>query len=142
MLRRLSLLTVPMMAMVATSSTAQSGANIAGRWRTDDGNAIIQVAPCAANARQMCGRIVQMTNPALARATDTNNPNAALRTRPLVGVPVLTNLTPSGQRFTGSGYSPEEGRNFNATVHVEGGRLNIRGCVAIFCRTVVWSRAQ
>lgn len=142
MLGRLSLLAVPVAALLSTSGFAQSGAGIAGRWQTDNGNAIILVAPCPGNNRHYCGRITQMTNPALARATDTNNPDAALRSRPLVGVPVLSNLVRSGQRYTGSGYSPEEGRNFNATVHVENGRLNIRGCVAIFCRTVVWTRAQ
>ena len=142
MLRRLSLLSVTMITLLSTSVEAQSGGSIAGRWRTDDGNAIILVAPCAGNARQWCGRITQMTNPTLARATDTNNPEESLRSRPLIGVPVLTGLTPSGQRYTGQGYSPEEGRNFNATVHVENGRLNVRGCVAVFCRTVVWTRAQ
>lgn len=142
MLRRPVIAALPLLALAATSGTAQSGNGIAGRWRTDDGNAIILVAPCAGNARQYCGRITQMTNPALARATDTNNPEETLRSRPLVGVPVLTGLTPSGQRYTGRGYSPEEGRNFNATVHVENGRLNVRGCVAVFCRTVVWTRAQ
>jgi uncharacterized protein (DUF2147 family) len=142
MLRRFAMIALPLAAMVGTTSTAQSSANIAGRWRTDDGNAIIHVAPCAGNARQYCGRIAQMTNPTLAQATDTNNPDSNLRSRPLVGVPVLTNLSAEGQRFTGRGYSPEEGRNFNATVHVENGRLNVRGCVAVFCRTVVWTRAQ
>ena len=142
MLQRLTLLTVPIIALLSTSGIAQSGGGIGGRWRTDDGNAIIHVAPCAANARQWCGRIVQMTNPTLARATDSNNPDAALRSRPLVGVPVLSNLVASGQRYSGSGYSPEEGRNFTATVTPNGSRLTVRGCVAIFCRTVVWTRAQ
>ena len=128
--------------LVATSGVAQSSNSIAGRWRTDDGNAIIEVAPCSGNRAAWCGRISRITNAAATGAVDRNNPDASLRTRPLVGVPVLSNLTPSGQRYTGRGYSPEEGRNFNATVHLENGRLNVRGCVAVFCRTVVWSRAN
>lgn len=128
--------------LVATSGVAQSSNSIGGRWRTDDGNAIIEVAPCSGNRTAWCGRISRITNAAATGAVDSNNPDSSLRTRPLVGVPVLTNLTASGRRYTGRGYSPEEGRNFNATVHLENGRLNVRGCVAVFCRTVVWSRAS
>lgn len=61
-----------------------------------------------------------------------------------MGVQVLSGLTRSGNsaQWTGRGYSPEEGRNFNATVTANGNRLNVRGCVAIFCRTVVWTRSR
>lgn len=91
----------------------------------------------------MCGRISRflVAEPA-GGARDGNNPDRSLRTRPLMGVAVLTNLAREGNAWTGRGYSPEEGRNFNATVRVENGRLNVRGCVAVFCRTVVWTRAS
>ncbi len=128
---------------LALPASAQQATGIAGRWRTDDGKAVITVAPCAAGSVQLCGRISRfLVAEPEGGARDTNNPNRALRSRPLMGVQVLTNLTRDGNAWTGRGYSPEEGRNFNATVRVDGGRLNVRGCVAVFCRTVVWTRAS
>lgn len=126
---------------LALPASAQQGSGITGRWLTDDGNAVIEIAPCSAGRAALCGRIARLVRPGTTGAVDRNNPDRALRTRPLVGVQVLTNLTAEGGRWTGRGYSPEEGRNFNATVRVENGRLNVRGCVAVFCRTVVWTRA-
>jgi uncharacterized protein (DUF2147 family) len=132
-----------MMVALALPASAQQGTMIAGRWRTDDGKAVIAIVPCANGSTQLCGRISSFLVPEPAGgARDTNNPNRALRARPLLGVAVLTNLTRDGNAWTGRGYSPEEGRNFNATVRVDGGRLNVRGCVAVFCRTVVWTRAS
>lgn len=132
-----------MMVALALPASAQQGATVAGRWRTDDGKAIVTVAPCATGSTQLCGRISSflVAEPA-GGARDTNNPNRALRTRPLLGVQILTNLSRDGNAWTGRGYSPEEGRSFNATVRIDGGRLNLRGCVAVFCRTVVWTRAS
>ena len=39
------------------------------------------------------------------------------------------------------GYSPEDGRYFNADVRREGNRLKVKGCVMVICRTVTWTRA-
>lgn len=142
MLRFVALTTTAATIALTGTAMAQSG-GIQGRWRTDDGKAIITVAPCSAGSTALCGRISRFLVPEPAGgARDTNNPDRALRTRALMGVQVLSNLTRSGNSWTGRGYSPEEGRNFNATVTTEGSRLNVRGCVAIFCRTVVWTRGS
>ncbi len=128
---------------LAAPAVAQQDGGIAGRWRTDDGKAVITIAPCTAGAAPVCGRITRflVAEPA-GGARDGNNPDRTRRSRPLLGVQVLTNLVRSGNGWTGRGYSPEEGRNFNATVRVDGNRLNVRGCVAVFCRTVVWTRER
>lgn len=128
---------------LALPAAAQDSGSIAGRWRTDDGRAVITIAPCSSGGATLCGRITRflVAEPA-GGARDTNNPDRSLRSRPLMGVQVLSNLSREGQRWTGRGYSPEEGRHFNATVRVENGRLNVRGCVAVFCRTVAWTRAN
>lgn len=128
---------------LALPAAAQDSGSIAGRWRTDDGRAVITIAPCSSGGATLCGRITRfLVAEPTGGARDTNNPDRSLRSRPLMGVQVLSNLTREGQRWSGRGYSPEEGRHFNATVRVENGRLNVRGCVAVFCRTVVWTRAS
>jgi uncharacterized protein (DUF2147 family) len=139
---RLTLAALATLAL-ALPVAAQDSGSIAGRWRTDDGRAVITIAPCSSGGATLCGRITRflVAEPA-GGARDTNNPDRSLRSRPLMGVQVLSNLSREGQRWTGRGYSPEEGRHFNATVRVENGRLNVRGCVAVFCRTVAWTRAS
>ena len=121
---------------------AQSGGDVAGNWRTDDGKAIIAIAPCGPGGAQMCGRIARIlvAQPA-GGARDANNPDRALATRPLLGVAVLSNLRRDGATWTGPGYSPDEGRHFTAHITGNGGRLTVRGCVGPFCRTMQWTRA-
>lgn len=137
-----SMLALIAMAAVTGSAGAQSNRDIAGNWRTDDGKAVIAIAPCGAGGAQMCGRIARILVPQPAGgARDANNPNTALTSRPLLGVAVLSNLRPEGGAWVGSGYSPDEGRNFTARVAINGGQLAVRGCVGPFCRTMQWTRA-
>ena len=126
-------------ALLPTAGGAQAGNSLAGQWRGDDGKAVITLAPCGMG--KMCGRIsrVLVAQPE-GGARDRHNPDASLRSRPLVGVTILSDLVQSNGRWTGRGYSPEEGRNFTATVRVNGNRMDVRGCVAVFCRTVGWTR--
>ena len=127
--------------MLATGAAAQAPGSIAGRWKTDDGNAIVTIAPCAPGAAALCGRISELLvaqPPGGAR--DTRNPDPKLRGRKVVGSAVFTGLLRDGAAWKGRGYTAKEGRNFRARVKLDGGRLNVRGCVSIVCRTVLWTR--
>jgi uncharacterized protein (DUF2147 family) len=124
----------------SAAASANGPSPIAGRWTTDDGKAIMEVASCGA---AMCAKIARfLTAQPAGGARDAKNPDKALRSRPLLGVQVLSGLKPDGSAWSGRGYSPEEGRNFNATVTTTGNKLNLKGCVAVFCRTVTWTRAK
>ena len=125
----------------ATLATAQVATNpLTGDWRTDDGKAIVRIAPCGA---ALCGRVARLlvAEPA-GGARDTHNPDPALRSRPVVGVEIFSGLTRHGAAWQGQGYSPEMGRRFNATLTPVGDRLTVRGCVAIFCQTQTMTRAR
>jgi uncharacterized protein (DUF2147 family) len=140
MRRKLAVIALPASLMVALTADAAAPSPIVGRWQTDDGKAIVEVAPCGA---AMCGQIARFLVPEpKGGARDDNNPDKALRARPLLGVQILSNLKADGKAWKGRGYSPEDGRNFNATVTANGTKLNVRGCVTIICRTVVWTRAR
>lgn len=129
-------------ALAAMPAAAQAPGSIAGNWRADNGRAIITIAPCSNGSAQMCGRISRFLVPEPeGGARDTNNPDRSLRSRPLLGVQIFSNLSRDGNSWSGRGYSPEDGRHFNATLTTEGNRLSVRGCVAIFCRTRVLTRA-
>lgn len=115
-------------------------APIAGRWATDDGKAVIEVAPCGAS---LCGKVQRFLIPEpKGGAVDSKNPDKTKRSRNLLGALVLWDLKADGNGWKGQGYSPEEGRHFNATVSADDGKLRIKGCVAFFCRTVIWTRTR
>lgn len=124
----------------AMTALASARPPIAGRWATDDGKVIMEIAPCGA---AHCAKIARflVAQPA-GGARDDKNPDKALRGRPLLGLNVMTGLKPDGAAWKGKGYSPEEGRNFNATLTPSGNKLTVKGCVAVFCRTVTWTRAK
>ncbi len=131
-------------ATVTLAGVAQAqDSGVAGDWRSDDGRAVIRIAPCGANATTMCGRIQRFLVPEPAGgARDTKNPDASLRSRPILGITIFSGLTRSGNTWRGAGYSPEAGRHFNATLTPTAERLTVRGCVAIFCQTRVMTRMR
>lgn len=130
----------PALAGIAFAAAAPAQANaIEGNWKTDDGKSIIQFYPCGAN---MCGKIARFLVPEpKGGARDDQNPDKALRTRKLLGLQIFWNLAPAKARLKGKGYSPEDGRNFNAEVWREGNVLKVRGCVTVICRTVTFTKA-
>lgn len=124
--------------MLAVPSAAQAN-TIEGNWKTDDGKSVIQFYSCGAN---MCGKIARFLVPEpRGGAVDNKNPDKALRSRKLLGLRIFWNLAPTGSRFKGKGYSPEDGRNFNADVWREGNTLKVRGCVMVICRTANFTKA-
>lgn len=140
-MRLIPIISLAFAAALATAP-AQAAPPITGKWKTDDATAIILVAPCTPGAATLCGWINRFLVPERAGgAIDDKNPDKAKRSRKLLGVPILIGLKADGEQWTGRGYSPKEGRNFNAKVRIEDGKLNLRGCVSIICRTVVWTRA-
>ena len=114
-------------------------ASITGNWKTDDGKSVIKFYKCG---KSMCGKISKFLVPEPAGgARDGENPDKAKRSRRLLGLPIFWSLTASSDRFKGKGYSPEDGRYFNAQVWRSGNKLKIRGCVAVFCKTVNFTKA-
>ena len=125
--------------LAALPAAAAVPAPIAGNWKTDDGRAIVAVAPCPGG---LCATISRFLVPEpQGGARDAKNPDAKLRNRRLLGSNVLWDLKPAGKAWSGSGYSARDGRTFNATVSSDGGKLKLKGCVMVFCKTVVWTRA-
>ena len=134
-MRRIVLILAALVAVPAAAAPAP----IAGNWKTDDGRAIVTVAPCAGG---LCATITRfLFAEPQGGVRDAKNPDAKLRSRRVLGSNVLSNLKPAGKAWTGTGYSARDGRTFNATVSSDGGTLKLKGCVMVFCKTVVWTRA-
>ena len=127
------------LAALAATPASAAPAPIAGNWKTDDGRAIVTVAPCPGG---LCGTLTRFLMPEpQGGIRDAKNPDSKLRNRRVLGSQVFWDLKPDGKAWKGTGYSARDGRTFNASVSSDGGKLKLKGCVMVFCKTVVWTRA-
>lgn len=128
------------LAAVAAASPLQAAPPITGRWLTSDGGAVVAIDPCGGS---MCGHVAKVIKgpPAGRPWVDAHNPDPKLQNRPLVGLPILTDMTPAGDSWNGKIYDPKTGKTYRAVVARDGGNLKVQGCIAIFCQTMVWTRA-
>ena len=121
---------IPLLALLLAASPG-----LAGDWVNADRSAVIRIAPCGG---RLCGRIVRV----LARGvptTDAHNPDRALRSRPLVGLAVLSGFSAAGAG--GRAYNPQNGRSYRATLRLNAdGTLRVTGCVMVICRSQTWTR--
>ncbi len=125
-------------AFVAVPSMATTPSALTGRWKTDDGKGIVAMAPCGT---KMCGKIERLLikQPAGGQL-DERNPDKQKRGRQVTGLQIYWDLAPTSDGWKGQGYSPEDGRYYTAHLRVNGNKLTMKGCVAVFCRTVTWTR--
>ncbi|MCA1654145.1 MAG: DUF2147 domain-containing protein [Sphingomonadales bacterium] len=130
---------LPALAIVGVSG-AEAAEPIAGRWITDDGKAIVMIAPCG---RLMCGHITTILAPTpKGPPVDERNPNAKLRRRPLRGIEVLSGFSDQGKDWRGHIYDPEAGRWYKSILSREPGGLKAQGCILFFCRAQHWVPAR
>ena len=113
---------------------------VAGDWLTADRTAVVRIGPCGS---KLCGNVIRILarGPDVPR-TDVNNPDKALRSRPLVGLKVLTGFNRDGARWTGGrAYDPKTGRSYKAKLSRNAdGSLTVTGCVLFVCKSQKWVR--
>ena len=122
-------------ATIAFMSTAQARADVEGIWLDKDGGTV-RIRNCGDG---VCGSIATV-NPRIDPATglpwtDKKNADPGLRSRPLVGVPVLISMRPSGPRkWSGRLYNADNGKTYSGNL-IELGPQTIRveGCVLGIC---------
>ena len=119
---------------------------LAGTWLTADGSSKVLFEPCAA---AICGKIVWISDPIDAETggpvVDKHNPNAALRSRPLVGITLLFGLKPGGDpnQWEGSVYNPEDGGVYGVTITLnDATHLELKGCLiaGLLCQGETWTK--
>jgi len=113
---------------------------VTGTWLTDTKDGLIEIAPCG---QRLCGRLVKSLVPIKGPGTDINNPDPKLRGRPILGMPVLTGFAEDNALWRGTAYDPKNGKSYKTTLQRTGpSSLKLTGCVAIFCRSVTWTKAR
>ena len=132
---------ISMVAMLAPLAAAFAQ-DVVGKWKLDDGSAIVEVYK---QGDAFNGKIVWLqdpTEPDGSPAVDTNNPDAKLRSRKLIGLNMLSSRKKSGAEYTGGSiYDPGNGKTYNCSMKVEGDVLKVRGSLdkkGLLGRTMDW----
>jgi uncharacterized protein (DUF2147 family) len=120
-----------------------SARDLTGLWATGTEGGRVQIYRCGT---ALCGKVVDAarlrTNPDL---TDQRNSDPKLRNRRLRGLVVLEGFTGGPAEWQGGPvYDPETGSGARKGYLklLPDGKLELKGCVAFFCRTKIWTRAR
>ena len=107
-----------------------------GEWLVADGGARIRIVDCGDT---LWGVVSWEKKP----GRDVNNPNAALKSRPTLGMPVLLHMKPAQSgKWEGEVYNSENGQTYDASIVLRGAdTLHIEGCaLGILCGGEDWTR--
>ena len=132
--------------MPLAATFAQGKPNVTGKWKLDDGSAIVEVYQ---QGNVYNGKIVWLAEPTEADGTpakDINNPDKSLRSRQLIGLNMLSGLKKSGNEYKeGKIYDPGNGKTYNCSMKLEGDVLKVRGSLdkrGLLGRTMDWFRVN
>jgi len=134
-------------ALLATALLLSAGPAVAadpveGDWFTPGKGSKVRLGPCSGNSAELCG-VVSWLPPAEAHALDSKNPNAALRTRPILGSSTVLGFKQSapGSWTGGKLYDPANGKSYSGKISANpDGTLKVQGCVMIVCDAQTWTR--
>ncbi len=133
-------------ALLAAAAPAQAAEPIAGRWMTQEQDAVIAIKRCGAKAKAaLCGTLEKfLVLPAGGTdQRDVNNTDPAKRERRLLGLPILLSLTEDKDVWRGEIYDPKSGRTYTSEVRRKGaGALEVKGCFGPLCRTQEWKKVS
>lgn len=115
---------------------------VEGDWLTSDAGSKVRIGACPDQPDLMCG-VVSWLPAANSKDLDTKNPNAALRTRPILGVSTMTGFkqTAPGKWTGGKLYDPASGKTYDGKISANpDGTLKVEGCVMVICQAQTWKR--
>jgi uncharacterized protein (DUF2147 family) len=129
------------------AATPASAGDPRGNWMTEQGKAKINIASCGG---ALCGNIVAMkepNDPATGKPkTDSNNPDAGKRTRPMVGVQIVIDMKPDTvDKWKGQVYNAEDGKTYSGSITlVNASTLTLQGCAlgGLICKSQTWTRSN
>ena len=133
------------MLMACSIAKAQTD-QIEGLWYNDIKSAKVSITRGADG--KFYGKVVWLKEPLKngKPKVDEMNTNEKLRTRPRLGLPVLSGFVKDGDiKYTdGTIYDPLNGKTYSCNITYKGSTLAIRGYIgiSIIGRTTIWSRAE
>jgi uncharacterized protein (DUF2147 family) len=117
-----------------------------GSWYTADRDSQVHITNCGG---ALCGKLAWLkepNDPATGRLkTDKNNADPSKQNRPLLGVPIVLAMKPSGpDQWSGDVYNASDGKTYTGSFTMTGpNTAELKGCVmSIICKTQIWTRAN
>ncbi len=134
------ILRIALSTLLLGATPAVAATSVQGRWLTPTRDSVIEIAPCGA---KICGRVAKILRAdANGATTDKANPNPALRSRPILGMPIFTEFVDAGAIWSGTVYDPRNGKSYKSKLSRNAdGTLKMQGCIAFFCQTQTWTKA-
>lgn len=124
---------------LASPAAAQSAQDAFGTWQHPENGSHVEMYKCG---DALCAKIVKVTD---GQKSDDKNPDAGKRSRPVVGLVIMSGATKSGDNaWTGSLYNRADGATYSGTIKVKSkDALDLTGCTAVvLCKTVTWKRVK
>jgi len=131
--------------LAQSDAVAASQGGPQGLWLSDTKDGVIRVASCGA---RLCAHLYAILDPKVPQsARDVHNENAALRTRPICGLPLMGKLQKQGPATWGDGwvYDPKVGKTYDVEITLrDPGTLVVHGYIGVkfMGKTIVWTRAS
>ena len=137
--------------LVASTAFAYRADGILGSWHTKNNKSIVQIYQCGPD---LCGKIISLKEPVYTKASegpigrpkfDKNNSDPALRSRPIIGMQIMSGCEVTGNNELENGhiYDPESGNTYKLNVKLENPHtLKLRGFIgfSLLGRTEYWTR--
>ncbi len=124
----------------AVPATALGTQDVYGIWRHPGNGSLIQIYPCDG---AICAKVVWVLDPA---SKDINNPDPALRDRPVVGVEIWRHAKETARlQWSGSAYNPLDGATHYGTLHLTGDTtLVVESCNlnVMPCFELTWTKVD
>lgn len=112
-------------ALLAFAPPLAAAADAKGDWARPNGASKIRINACGS---ALCGKLIWLRNP----RKDTQNPDAAKRSRPLLGVQIVQSMKPTGKtgQWKGKVYNAEDGKTYTGFIELtSANKLKLEGCV-------------
>ena len=118
-----------------------------GVWMPEDKESKVEIFPCG---DAMCGRVAWMLDGLDDEGkplTDIYNPNPALRSSPVLGLIIMTDIRPTEEDnvWQGRVYNPQDGRTYDFWLTKKSdSQITIQGCglYNLICQTHTWDRVD
>jgi len=122
--------------------TAAPATGPLGDWTLSDGRLTVKAVNCQGN--RICANVIRLQEPNNGDGTpklDLKNKNPSLRSRHLIGMPVIEGMEPTGANtWKGQIYSSDDGDYYRGYATVNGDHLDVKGCWFIICRDLNFTR--
>jgi uncharacterized protein (DUF2147 family) len=119
-----------------------------GTWLTEDQKGKIHIVNCGG---ALCGNLVWIKEPLDPETNrpklDKHNVDANKQGRPLLGIPIVLNMKPSGtpEKWEGQVYNAEDGNTYTGSFTMTGANsAELKGCVlaGLICKAQTWTRTN